>query len=255
MDRFYADEKKEKTWRKTVRWFDKEEIKGKEALTTEQIVYLLQPSLTIWAPLNCIFRKHFDYLFAYVLVMIAIVLLSKPEDIGLLSAVYLLISVFLEGWLIYFFIKHGRRLAWNRSQWNDFESFKKSESRWLNFTVISFGAFFVQLFTLWRKEEDLTTIAQEIVGVLIIAFSIALPFFHAWRRPITAMSVIKGDEAGCGVTSGSFCSSSAACATNSPQTEPAVTPRLVPPPFIAGIADPVSDDLTKSDKTFNMGPL
>lgn len=182
MDHFHAIQKKEEPWRKTVRWFDKDEMKGKEALTPEQIVYLLQPSLTTWAPLNCIFRKHFDFILAYILVTVGIVLLSKPEDIGLFSAIYLLIGAFLEGWLIYFFIKHGRRLAWNRSQWNDFEAFKKSESRWLNFTVITFGAFFVQLFTLWRREEDLTTIAEEVVGVLIIAFAIALPFFQEWRQ-------------------------------------------------------------------------
>ena len=237
-----------------MRWFDKEEMKGKEALTPEQIVYLLQPSLTIWAPLNCIFRKHFDYLLANTLVMIGIALLSKTEDIGLLSAIYLLISLFLEGWLIYFFIKHGRRLAWNRSQWSDFEAFRKSESRWLNFTVISFVVFFVKLFIPWvQREDDWISLAEEAAGVLVIALSVALPFFQAWRYPISAIPAKKGDEAGCGVTSGSFCSSSVACATNSSQTEPAVTPHSAPPPFL--IADPISDDLTKSGQTFKMGPL
>ena len=101
------------------------------------------------------FRKHFDYLLASTLVMIGIALLSKTEDIGLLSAIYLLISLFLEGWLIYFFIKHGRRLAWNRSQWSDFEAFRKSENRWLNFQVHFFTVvIFVKLFIPWVQRED-----------------------------------------------------------------------------------------------------
>jgi len=46
----------------------------------------------------------------------------------------------------------------------------------------------------------------------------------------------KREPAGCGASSGSFCSSSVANATNSSQTEPAEAPRSADSHFLAGVA-------------------
>jgi len=167
-----------------MKWFEKDDVKEKEALTPEQVDYLLQPSLTIFGPFNCLFRKQFDYLLALPILLAGSELLSLPEDIGLLSALYLVVNVFLQGWVSYFFIKHGRRLAWNRSTWKNFEAFEKSEKKWLNWTFVSFMAICMSLFQEMKKGDGATIVFGGIV-VLFYGGAILLPFFQAWRMKKT----------------------------------------------------------------------
>jgi hypothetical protein len=51
--------------------------------------------------------------------------------------------VFLLGyiWLFYFAIVSGRRLAWNRNEWENFDSFVASEKVWQPWGVIFFIIF------------------------------------------------------------------------------------------------------------------
>lgn len=168
-----------------MKWFDKGDIKGKDALTPEQLDYLQHPSLAICGPFNSIFRKHFDYLLAFILLIVGEAALSLPEDMGLLSVLYLLMNIILQGWLLYFFVKHGRRLAWNRNQWKNFEVFEKSEKKWLCFATASFGMLLSSLYRGWQN-LDSETIVGGIVVALVFGIAIALPFFQSWRMKRTA---------------------------------------------------------------------
>lgn len=164
-----------------MKWFDKQEIKNQNHLTAEETSYLLEPSLSVVVPFNCIFRRHFDYLLAFIMLLGGEILLSLPKEIGIISAVYLLINTFLQIWLLYFFIKYGRRLAWNRNQWKDIETFKKSEKKWLNFIIPSIVLMAIRFYQNMQKELDPE--AKMIIGCTVIFFgcAIVLPFLQTWH--------------------------------------------------------------------------
>lgn len=161
-----------------MKWFDKTEIKDKESLTGEEIAYLLKPSLATLAPFNCILRKHFDNVLAFIILVVGYVLLNQSDDIGPLSALFLLLNTALLGWCFYFFTKHGRRLAWNRNQWKDIESFKKSETKWESVAVV-FTA--LQIFKEVRESTDSEALIYEGIGFLFFACTVILPYVQAWR--------------------------------------------------------------------------
>lgn len=117
-------------------WFDTEELKNKENLSTEQVEYIKKPSLTIFGPFNIIIRKHWDLLVAFIAVGIIGEIIAESES--LLLGLFFLAGYF---WLIYFAIVNGRRLAWNRNNWKDFEHFKRSESTWMPWGIIVFVLF------------------------------------------------------------------------------------------------------------------
>jgi hypothetical protein len=132
-----------------MKWFDTQEIKDADSLAPEDIAYLKEPSITILGPFNVIARKHWDILVTSIGIglllgfLIGIVeALYLPESISNITASdphYVLwkfltedlpsgvVTVFLY---VYFGIKHGRRLAWNRNDWGSLETFKKSEEKW-----------------------------------------------------------------------------------------------------------------------------
>lgn len=161
-----------------MKWFDKTELKDKETLTEEDIAYLLKPSLATLAPFNCIIRKHFDNVLAFIILAVGYFLLNQSDDIGILSALFLLINTALIGWLLYFFTKHGRRLAWNRNQWKDVEAFKKSETKWEGLAVIMLG---IQIFKEIREMTDTETLIYGGILLLFFACAVILPYLQAWR--------------------------------------------------------------------------
>lgn len=164
-----------------MKWFDKEELKDRETLTPNQIDYLLEPSLTTCAFFNCIIRKQYDNVVASAVLVAGGIYLTLIEEIGLLSIIFLLMNSLLQAWLTYFFIKHGRRLAWNRNQWKSFEVFEKSEARWYNLAIASLVMILIRLFGEIQSQTDGLEIAFIVVASLITVCSILLPFFQAWR--------------------------------------------------------------------------
>ncbi len=161
-----------------MKWFDKTELKGKETLTEEDVAYLLKPSLATMAPFNCILRKHFDNVLAFIILGGGYFLLTQSDDMGLLSALFLLINTALMGWLFYFFTKHGRRLAWNRNQWKDVEAFKKSETKWENIAGVVLG---IQIFKEIIETTDTETLIYGGSVLLFFASAVILPYLQAWR--------------------------------------------------------------------------
>jgi hypothetical protein len=159
-----------------MKWFDKEEIKNQELLNEEQIAYLREPSLTILGPLNFLIRKHWDYLVIMIITMVAGALLDVDEDPGLLTVAFVFMNAFFMCALTYFFVKHGRRLAWNRNKWNDFETFEKSEKKWLPWACAGISLIILQLFAEFSKDF------WEGIGGLLVMFSIVLPFIVAWSK-------------------------------------------------------------------------
>ena len=127
-----------------MKWFDTQEIKGREGMGEEQVRYLTSPSVTLFGPLNIIVRKHWDIL----LVIVGVSLLGNGiaatlpraslgfmERLGQIASepvtlIASLVQLGVYAWIIYFGVKHGRRLAWNRSEWKDFSAFQTSETRW-----------------------------------------------------------------------------------------------------------------------------
>ena len=125
-----------------MKWFDTEEIKNKAQLSEKQIEYLKSPSLTIFGPFNILVRKHWDLLIAIIGLNIisAILLEMEPTiwDLAVLGAML---------WYFYFAIWNGRRLAWNRNDWKDFNDFKRSEGVWKPWGIIFFAIFILYIFS------------------------------------------------------------------------------------------------------------
>lgn len=167
-----------------MKWFEKEQLKDKENLTDEQIDYLLQPSVAIMGPFNCIFRKQWDYLLTSAVLGIGtgVLLFTGSDDLGILSAICLIANYLLIAWITYFFVKNGRRLAWNRNKWKSFEAFQKSENRWYNFAVASLSLILVNIYFSIKNGADYVEIITEVITTGIMACAILIPFYQAWRK-------------------------------------------------------------------------
>ena len=113
-------------------WFETSKIKDEDKLTKEQIEYLKNSSITIFGPLNIIVRRHWDFLIASFLLSFISSYLEKTE-FSIWDFVLLVVWI----WYIYFIVVHGRRLAWNRNNWGNFENFKHSEDIWKPWGIIA----------------------------------------------------------------------------------------------------------------------
>jgi hypothetical protein len=115
-------------------WFntDPRNIKDIEKLDEIQVRYIQKPSLTIFGPLNFFIRKQWDIIFAFFLLNFLVNAL--PENMNFLLIGLLIAYI----WMFYFSIKNGRRLAWNRNNWKSFDSFVKSEKRWMPWGITFF---------------------------------------------------------------------------------------------------------------------
>lgn len=113
-----------------MKWFDTHEIKHREKLSPEEIEYIKKPSVTIFGPLNIIVRRHWDLLLAVIVLRVIDAAATFDESDS--TSTYILAFIWFAAyiWLGYFSIINGRRLAWNRSDWENFEEFKKSETSW-----------------------------------------------------------------------------------------------------------------------------
>ncbi len=115
-----------------MKWFDTKEIKNKENLTSEQIEYLKKASLTVFGPFNVLFRKHWDFILAFILIYLLDEFIAKTFALSL--------AVFVGSLYVnYFTIIHGRRHAWNRNEWKDFQDFEQSEKKWMPWGMIFFA--------------------------------------------------------------------------------------------------------------------
>lgn len=171
-----------------MKWFEKEEIKDKEKLSPEQIDYLCQPSVAICVPFNCIFRKQWDYMIVFTLLIITGEYLTTPDDVGLVTALFIYINIGLEGCIFYFFTKHSRRLAWNRCLWKDFDTFEKSEKKWLGAFGGMIGFLGFSTFKAFQESIDTETWIFGSVAVLFFGMMMALPYFQAWRKKRTCQN-------------------------------------------------------------------
>jgi hypothetical protein len=126
------------------RWFDTKHVKDIEDLSEKQVNYLKSTSLTIFGPFNVLFRKHWDFLISLALLVAISSLLEYYSGGGavLIAVIYLIVYVYF----LYFIAKHGRRLAWNRSNWQGFEKFERSEKKWMPWGVIFFVFMIVSIF-------------------------------------------------------------------------------------------------------------
>jgi hypothetical protein len=119
-----------------MKWFDTAEVKAEDSLTSEQVGYIKDKSFTIFGPLNVLVRKHWDILVAYVIIRIVDNIVMSDDSMS--SYVLALLELAFIAWLFYFAITNGRRLAWNRNNWRDFEDFKKSEENWTPWGYLMF---------------------------------------------------------------------------------------------------------------------
>lgn len=117
------------------RWFETKYIKDEKELTLEQVNYLRKYSITVlglW-PLNILVRKQWDLLITLVVIhflQIGLVAFGVLQNVAVFS-IYLPILLSIVGiGILYFGLKYGRRLAWNRNEWKSFDAFKKSEKVW-----------------------------------------------------------------------------------------------------------------------------
>lgn len=173
-----------------MKWFEKEFIKSRENLTSEQIAYLHTPSLTILAPFNIIVHKHLDFLFSLLLLCFFNWLLTEIIPLNDLTSLYLIVNGLFFFGLSYFFIMHGKRLAWNRNKWKDFAAFQKSQRRWLPWAVAVF------VFMQFRNYDEAfaSDFSDNIKLNLFIEFAIPLlviawPFI--WHRLRTRKNLAK----------------------------------------------------------------
>lgn len=161
-----------------MKWFDKNEIKNQEKLTSGEIAYLLRPSISVLGFTNVFIRMHFDLLVARILLYIGDQLVALLPDFTL-ALIFFGLIVIAESSVTYFFVRHNRRLAWNRNKWGSFETFKKSESRWKYFAIITLiYNFVVTLRPALQSEEPMWFILY--VPVVAMSVAIILPFL---RKP------------------------------------------------------------------------
>lgn len=119
-----------------MKWFDTKEIKDREKLSPEQITYLKKPSLTFLGPLNIVFRRHWDIVSATLFVIFVKIVDTVLPQYG--SYLWnILISIFVF-WLFYFSLIHGRRLTWNRNNWENFEKLRVSGRKWMPWGILFF---------------------------------------------------------------------------------------------------------------------
>lgn len=120
-----------------MRWFDTKEIKNKETLSEEQISYLLKPSFAVWGPFNVLIRRHWDFLLVNIFMGLVDKIISFDDSTN--STILAFVILGFYAWFAYFTIAHGRRLAWNRNKWDDFQHFKESERKWTPWGITFFG--------------------------------------------------------------------------------------------------------------------
>jgi len=103
-----------------------ENIKAREVLSPEDTDFLRKPSVTIMGPFNILFRKHWD-------VIASIFALNFYSGMGDFSETYVFDILYFAVYaaVIYYSVRHGRRLAWNRNSWSGIEDFKRSEKKWI----------------------------------------------------------------------------------------------------------------------------
>lgn len=121
-----------------MKWFEQHEYRDEQSLSPEQMCYLRRPSMNAFMPINAWACQQWDILIAFPC-LIACLFLIVSMDAGIRE--WLLISnISVTGDMIFFSIKHGRRLAWNRNEWKSFEEFQQSETKWLPWGVVGYIA-------------------------------------------------------------------------------------------------------------------
>jgi hypothetical protein len=173
-----------------MKWFDKVEIKEQGSLTQTQIDYIQSPSLGICAPFNCLFRKHFDYFLIYISLFIFNLVIFLNDLSGPITYYFLLVNQLLMIAMNYFFVRYGRRLAWNRNKWRDFSAFEKSEKKW-NWLAIP-TVFFMSYAPLKGLFKDPITLFFYILGCI----AIFVPFFIHWSKApkLQSASAVEVDD-------------------------------------------------------------
>jgi len=121
----------------SMKWFDRDEIKLESQLAPDQIGYLKEKSFTAFGPFNILVRKHWDILLALILLRILDEIVMGDDSAS--SYVLAFVELGVIAWLYYFMIVNGRRLAWNRNNWPNFETFKESENKWTPWGYLVFG--------------------------------------------------------------------------------------------------------------------
>ena len=130
-------------------WFEFEQIRDNEALSDEQREWLKEGSVTIFGPFNIFVRLHWDMVAAWFALNVASEIIYRMGSPLLFSFALLAGFILLFGYMY----RHGRRLAWNRREWDSFDDFMLSEKKWKPWGWVGIISF-VLLNTLGFFAED-----------------------------------------------------------------------------------------------------
>ncbi len=147
---------------KDFKWFERKEIKNEQSLSPQDTKWLKGWS---WAPIGVasifyiassrrklydiatvlvvtyIFFELHDRIIGPLLIIDGATAIPEKYPYGLWVAViyYFLIAIPLwiaSLYVLYFSLRHSRRLSWNRGDWVSVDELRKSEKKWLYFNTI-----------------------------------------------------------------------------------------------------------------------
>jgi uncharacterized membrane protein len=116
-----------------MKWFDTKEIKDKDKLSDSEIAYLKKPSFSVFGPFNIIARNHWDFFLTFIGLQLISSIIEADESVSAVILSFVILGFYV--WLYYFTTVNGKRLAWNRNKWSDFNDFQESERRWAPFGI------------------------------------------------------------------------------------------------------------------------
>ncbi len=151
-------------------------------LAESQIDYLLKPTLAVLCPFNNLFRRQWDLYTAYMIQLVIYVFLEDLHFSSIITHSVILIWTVLQISLLYFSVRHGRRLAWNRKEWKDIDAFKTSERRWTTFFIISFGLLFLRTLVMVLIKDPASVEFTDCIDVIVYLCAIILGFVLAKRK-------------------------------------------------------------------------
>jgi hypothetical protein len=147
---------------KGIKWFERKEIRKEDSLSSDEVRWLRQWTFspigianifyianprrrlydlaTVYIATYVFFEVHETFLRPLVLDDSAASLIEKyPLGMFTAAAYFILVVIPFTAasfYSVYFTLRHGRRLSWNRGGWTTIEDLVKSEKRWLYFNTL-----------------------------------------------------------------------------------------------------------------------
>lgn len=116
--------------------FDTKYLKNINHLSAEDIEIISEWSFVSFVPIGFFWYRQWEFFFGFILLQIAD-FLSVNQISFVIPILFFILAIFM----MIFSIKHGGRLAWNRSNFSaeEFKEFKRKYKKWDNVGI----AFFV----------------------------------------------------------------------------------------------------------------